>query len=262
MLAKKYLIVIGIFAALFCYLYFGLDTKPKSHELVEKSRVLNLESTNISNLLIDAKNTLSAADQDIIHALELQVKATENDSTKAIALENLSAKWFEAGHEAISGFYAEEIANIRNDEDAWSIAGTTYTLCLRSAKTDKVKQYCSKNGVKAFENAISLNPDNLAHKINLAVNLAEFPPEENPMQGIMQLLSLNREHPDNTSVLYQLARFGMQTGQYDKAIGRLEKMLELSPEDPRAICLLSRIYENMGNSQLASLYGEKCMELN
>jgi tetratricopeptide (TPR) repeat protein len=262
MLNKSQIIVLGIFLGLFGLLYFGTDTKPQKHKLIEKSRALNLESTNISNLLMEAKGSLNDDEKDIIHAFEIQLKGAEDDDIKTGIMEKLSAKWYEIGHEAISGFYAEQIAEIKKDESSWSIAGTTFILCIRSAQTDKVKEYCSKRGVQAFENAISINPSEINHKVNLAVCMVENPPKDNPMQGITMLLSLSREHPDNKSVLYQLARFGLQTGQYEKAISRLNKILELDSEYVRANCLLAKIYEEINDSAQAALNREKCINKN
>jgi tetratricopeptide (TPR) repeat protein len=236
-----------------------MDTKPKKHKLVEKSRALNLESTTISNLLMEAKKNIHQTDNDLLHAFELQLKSTENDSVKSEVLERISAKWFEIGYEAISGFYAEQIAEIKKDDTSWSIAGTTFVLCIRNTQTEKIKEYCSKRGIQAFENAISLNSSEINHKVNLAVCLAEFPPKDNPMKGIMMLLSLNGERPDNISVLYQLARFGLQTGQYEKAIGRLNRILELEPEYIRAYCLLAKIYEDTNDLTQAAKYRERCI---
>lgn len=252
-------IVLGLFIGLFCLLYFGMDTKPKKHKLVEKSRALNLESTNISNLLMEAKRSLLENESDLIHAYELQLKTAENDDDKAEILESLSSKWFESGYEAISGFYAEKIAEIKKDDVSWSITGTTFVFCIRNAKETKVKEYCSKRGIHAFEIAISLNPTEVNHKVNLAVCLAEYPLKDNPMQGILMLLNLNREHPNHIGVMYQLARFGVQTGQYDKAIGRLNRILELDPDYFQAYCLLTKIYEETDDLSQAILYRKKCL---
>jgi len=59
------------------------------------------------------------------------------------------------------------------------------------------------------------------------------------MKGIQLLLELNRSNPENVSILYYLARFGMRTGQYEKARERLEKALSLDPAQRRLHCLMA-----------------------
>lgn len=253
------LIFIGIFIALFCLIYFGAKTKPKAHEQIEKSRALNLENTNIKNLLKDAYASLEKEDNDLIKALEIQMTSAENDSMKIKSYEMLSGNWFKLGYKAIAGHYAESIAKIKEDENSWAIAGTTYASGIKTSKTDKEKDFCYTRGVNAFENAISLNPENLDHKINLAICSVDNPPKDNPMKGIRMLLDLNKNYPDNIGTIYQLASLGLQTGQNEKAIQRLNKILELDPDNNRAFCLLSKAYENLGDASNALKFKEKCL---
>ena len=255
---KTQILVLAIFAVLFCLIYFGLDTKPQEHKLVEKSRALNLESTTINNLLREAYQQLSKNDIDLIKALDLQLKNESDSLKKAEIMETLSSNWFSFGQEAIAGHYAEQIANIKQTDEAWSIAGTTYAIGIQKSDVQKVKDFCFKGAVNAFENAISLNPDEQNHKINLAICFVDNPPADNPMKGISMLLEMNREQPDNINVLLQLARLGIQTGQYDKALDRLNKVLSLEPENKKAFCLLSTLYDSTGKPELAQQYQEKC----
>jgi cytochrome c-type biogenesis protein CcmH/NrfG len=85
-----------------------------------------------------------------------------------------------------------------------------------------VKAFCNQRAVQAFENAISLNPDNASHRLNLALTYTEMPPEDNPMKGILLLRELQEQYPENTQVLNALGRLAIQTGQYARAVERLD----------------------------------------
>ena len=111
-----------------------------------------------------------------------------------------------------------------------------------------------------LEKAISLDPQNVTYRINLAVCYATMPPEDQPMKGIMSLLSLNEKHPENISVLFWLAKFGLETGQTDKAIGRLQTALELDPEQRRLHCLMASAYRQKGDEATAATFEAKCVE--
>ncbi|MBK7787639.1 MAG: hypothetical protein IPJ54_03460 [Saprospiraceae bacterium] len=93
----------------------------------------------------------------------------------------------------IAGHYAEELALLKNDEQSWSIAGTTYLLGLKSATEDK-GAFCKSKALAAFEKALSLNPSNVDHKINKALCFVEMADENNPMQGILMLREFNQQH--------------------------------------------------------------------
>ena len=50
-------------------------------------------------------------------------------------------------------------------EESWSIAGTTYALCVKNTEDQKEREFCSKRAIKAFEKSISINPDNIDNRI-------------------------------------------------------------------------------------------------
>jgi len=248
-------------ALLLFVMYFGCDTKTKDIQRSEKSRALSSEKTDINLLLKDARSAISAAQNAFVSSLEEQLEKVSPDSAKVNLLKQLSGKWYEFGHPAIAGHYAQNVAELTNSEETWSIAATTYAICVQEAKDDIIREFCSKRSVTAFENAISLNPENVVHQVNLALSHAEFPPPDQPMKGITMLLDLNRKHPENVLVLNSLARLAIKTGQFDRALARLEKAIATEPENVVSNCLLATVYEALKKPVEAKQYLEKCRAL-
>lgn len=245
---------------LFVAMYFGCDTKSKDQRQTEQSRNMAIESTDVNALINEARGSLTPAQIAGLQALDAALAAA--DTAKKINLyQQISGKWYELGHPAIAGYYAQTLAEMQNTEESWSIAGTTYTLCLRQAEADKVRSFCTNRAVRAFENAISLNPDEPAHQVNLALCYAENPPQDNPMKGILMLIDLNKAQPDNVLVLNTLARLAIQTGQFDKALERLNRAVAIEPENSSTICLLGTAYREMGQAEQAAPFLEKCQAL-
>lgn len=250
--------------ALFLIIYLGFDTKSHSQKLIEKSRVVNRESTDVRVLIYQARPTLNDMDKGLIKSLENELRQVQSDSLKKLAVqEKLASAWFELSFPEISGYFAEEIAKVRNTEESWSIAGTTYAYGLRKKDSEKkVKDYCYNNAMQAFENAISIEPNNMDHRINQALINTDYPPPDNPMKGILQLVELNQNHPNNVKILSQLGRLAMQTNQYDKAIERFTSILELDKNNIMATCGLADAYDAKGNRKAAVEYITKCKNLN
>ena len=71
------------------------------------------------------------------------------------------------------------------------------------------------------------------------------------MKGILQLRELDAQNPDNVIVNLQLARLAIKTGQFDKAIARLEKTLSKDPNNRKLVCLLADAYEGKGDPKAA-----------
>lgn len=258
-MTKLQQIVIFISILLFLALFFGVSNKPANQGDIERKRALAVESTDINAILIAAKPNLNTQQSTFILSLEKQVEEATTDEFRANALKELSSKWYEYRRADIAGFYAEEVAKLEATEDAWSIAGTTFMIGSRQNQEDKIRKFCVQRAIKAFENAISENPDNTDHQLNLAVCYAENPLKDNPMKGILMLLDLNKKEPENVSVLVNLGRFGMQTGQFGKAAERLEKAVALEATNASANCLLAQAYEALGETENAAAYQAKCI---
>ncbi len=260
-MTKLQLVVVGSALLLFLVLYIGCETTPRDFQTVEKSRSLALASTNLEVLLQEAKEELEAGALNDVLVLETKLEEALDDTERVELMKQLSSRWFGLGHPAVAGSYAERIATIEGTEESWSIAGTTFTICVQRSQEEKIRNYCTTNAVKAFESAISINPSNISHKVNLALLYAENPPADNPMRGITMLLDLNREHSENVLVLNTLARLAIRTGQYDRAIERLEKARSIEPNNANTSCLLSQAYEGNGNTEQAQAFAERCQDL-
>lgn len=247
---------------LFCILYFGFDTKPKSQAQLEESRALNFETTDIRVILADAKQSLTSRENGLIGIHELELQQAIDDTLKAESYEKLAREWYQIGYPEISGFYAEEIAKLRNDAQSWGIAGTTYTLCIQKKTEERIRNFCQKRAVQSFENAISEDPDNIDHRLNMALLFVESPPASNPMKGIQMLLGLNSDNPDDVKVLNQLGRLAIQTKQWEKALERLSHALTIEPNNRSTICMIGKVYQSLQQFSEAAKFEKQCSELN
>ncbi len=252
---------IGAALMLCCVLYILPTTSDEVRE-VSKQRSISLEPTSKEILIRDAKKEL---DEDrmaqVLRGEDLFRQATD-ESSKIEALKQLSGIWFRVGSPIVAGIYAAQIAEKENTGEAWSIAGTTYTLALKKNNLlPKDKAFARKRAVEAFESAISLEPETVNHRINLALCYVEAPVEDNPMKGILMLKEVQEKHPENVSVLVQLGRLAVNTGQFDKALERLERARELDAGSPNIHYWLSKAYEGKGDMAKASESLSKFKEL-
>ncbi|TAK44578.1 MAG: hypothetical protein EPO28_04640 [Saprospiraceae bacterium] len=246
---------------LFLVLFWGFDTKPNAQKEVENRRALAATSTDAIALLNEAKGSLGIQESAKVLTLESELVNASSDSMKIEIYKKLSSAWYDANKPAIAGFYAEKIAGLTKTEDAWSIAGTTYSICVQREKEEKVRSYCRQYAIQSLENAASLNPSNLQHKVNMALVYTEMPLKENPMKGIMMLVDMNKQYPQNVLVLTQLGRLALKTSQFEKAIQRLQQAIAIEPDNSEVNCLLSDAYSGIGDAPKAEAARKKCEEL-
>ncbi len=260
-MSKNHLILIASSVLFFLVLYFGFDIVPPDREQIDQKRSMVMESTDVKTLLAEARKELSEAQLSRIAILEIDLENAAADSTRSEVLKSLSGAWYSYGRPAIAGFYAQEVAELENTATAWSIAGATYNYGLSPQLSEKVRKFCTNRAINAFENAVSLEPDNLDHRINLSLIHVASPPKDNPMRGILMLRRLNEEHPENVKVLNNLGRLAIQTGQYEKALERLEKANSLETNNRTTVCLLANAYQGAGQMDKASRFQEQCARL-
>ncbi len=260
-MTKLQLIVIVSCVALFGILYFGCDTKSSSFKEVERTRVLTSTSLDIDRLILGAVDSLSNASKLEIATLDEERSNSESDENKIDVLKKISGFWYKKDRQDIAGHYAAEIAEIQGTAEAWNIAGSTYTLGMQRLPEGSSWNYCYDNAIAAYENAISIDPEYIDSRINLALCFVEKAPSDSPMKGILMLIGLNKKHPDNIAVLTNLGKLGVRTNQLDKARERFERVLELEKDNRIATCYLSEIYKGLGDIAKAAQFDALCQSL-
>jgi len=103
---------------------------------------------------------------------------------------------------------------------------------------------------------LELNPDNVDAKIALATCYTEGTGET--MKGVTLLREVTQKDSNNISANIILGKLAIQSGQFDKAIKRLELVLNLRPENTEALYFLAEAYKGKGDKEKAILLFEKC----
>jgi len=243
---------------LLAVLYFGFDIHPSTHKALEKSRALNTREYDIASYQAEAKKSLKEDEIGYLETLEAQVQHAGQDSARLNILKQLSGYWYKLGNPVMAGLYAREIAEKENSGLSWSIAGTTFASGLQQELDEKQKLFSRDQALEAFENAISLEPAVVDHRVNQALCYIELPEAGQPMKGIQMLAGLATSYPDSPAPPYQLARLAVRTGQYERALTRIEQALKLDPTDSRIACLAIDIYTALNKPAEAAQLADKC----
>jgi tetratricopeptide (TPR) repeat protein len=245
-------------AMLFAVLYFGFSTKPSKQKVVDKSRALQAESVDIAALKASAAASLDAAQAAEVSSLETALENAKNDTERLPLLKKLSAAWYRSKNLPLAASVAEQVAQLANADSSWSVAGASFYEALVANQDKPVRDYCAQHAVAAFESAASLKPDAVEHRVNLALVYAEQPPADNPMKAVLMLRELETKHPESPSVFNALGRLAIKTGQWEKAVARLERSFELDKNNPNTPCLLALAYQEQGNKDKAAEFARKC----
>ncbi len=106
----------------------------------------------------------------------------------------------------------------------------------------------SAKAKKYYELVLKEDPKNTDIKAQLAMT---YVTTTNPMQGIAMLREVLEQNPNHAKAIENLGLLSVQSGQYDKAVSRFEKLIEIKPKDISAHLYLGVSYKEIGAKQKA-----------
>lgn len=109
---------------------------------------------------------------------------------------------------------------------------------------------------EASDSASIISPEQQVDEALRQIQAGEVP----PMQGILKIRAVAENYPGNVKANFTLGTLSMQTGQFDKAIGRFETVLETQPENAEVWKFLAEAQFRTGDSTTAKQSFEKALE--
>jgi tetratricopeptide (TPR) repeat protein len=146
-------------------------------------------------------------------------------------------------------YYAIKKAEKTNATEDWLNAGDFNEAMMQSAPDEKSRTYLSTNAVASYQNALQKDSANLTIQMKLAS--AYINDGSNPMQGIGILRGIVEKDSNNADAQLLLGKYAIISGQNEKAIARLEKVVYLQPSNTEGLLLLAQAYEGAGNKAKA-----------
>ena len=118
------------------------------------------------------------------------------------------------------------------------------------ADTTTFRQY-SDQSIAVLNDVIVQSPENEEALLYLGLAYTRSGKVENSMNGIMTLRKLLEVNPDNIEGSYHMGLFSMQTGQFERAVARFEKVLSLDESNDLARFQLAVAYSQTGQGAKA-----------
>jgi tetratricopeptide (TPR) repeat protein len=153
-------------------------------------------------------------------------------------------------------YYLQKKAASTNSVTDWVGLGDFSMMLLQTAPDEKAKNYLNTTAIESYQAALAIDSSVTDNRLRLASAYMEGGAQ--PMQGVSILIDIVRKDSTNVDALLMLGRFGLISGQYDKAIARLEKILYLQPQNSEALLMLAEAHNNLGHKEEALKLLEKC----
>lgn len=238
-------------------LYFWGRTKPNASAIPVAESDRNNEQLDTPSILETAKSRLSPERQAWLTTKENAIVRGDVAAQKIRLYEELAAFWKDSAHifEPFM-YYLGEKSKLENSEKNLTFAAHLYLKQLKGVDQHALQVWMANQAAGLFRQALELNPDNDSSKIGLGSSyIFGASGASSPMEGIQTILEVVRRDSTNMYAQFMLGYGGIVTGQYDKAIERLNLVVQAEPDNTEAVFLLAEAYERHGeNAKAAEWY--------
>ncbi len=239
--------------ALTAGLYFGMPTVPpkKAGAAAPGGGGAHMAGTPTSVPTALPDSTVTAARTALhghaakeVAVLEKAIAAKGTDSAQmAPLMDSLAGVWAEHGAPVIAAdLYAKSARLDGSDKKLNFAARFALGYASGAGEADEsLRRWAAGQAVDLFNRLAVLRPNDDTVKIFLASAYIDGLGET--MQGVQQLLAVTRQNPDHPTANFLLGRLAIQSGQWDKAVARLETAVRVQPSDAEALYELAQAYQ-------------------
>ncbi|MGG9970495.1 tetratricopeptide repeat protein [Ferruginibacter sp. SUN002] len=262
---QQIILAAGGLCLLTLLLFFGRTVAKKEPSTAEHIAHAD-PKFSVSALIKASKQSLAPYRVDYLNLLEK--KSIESNSTddKIKSLETLAVFWEDSVHNHdLHLFYTSEAAKLVNSEKNLTFAARLILANLRNEQDIAKRGWKAEQAIELFDKAIELNPTNDSLKIGkgscYVFGKGMAGNAEETMKGIQLLLGVVRKDSTNMQAQLVLGIGGVISTQFDKAIVRLQTVVNNQPNNLEAISWLADAYAGKGDKQNAIKWYQRSKEM-
>jgi Tfp pilus assembly protein PilF len=174
---------------------------------------------------------LSPEQQKQIAGLKVTLQQAKTEAQQVSALEKLASAFIGAEKYDSAAYYAANYADKHATLPHVLRAGQLYFEAQTYAINVKKSQILGEKARTYFEKALSLDPNNLLVKTNMAMTYVDTP---TPMKGISLLREVIEQEPTFVPAIFNLGILAIKSNQFGKGQERFTQILKLEPNNYKA----------------------------
>jgi cytochrome c-type biogenesis protein CcmH/NrfG len=189
-------------------------------------------------------HSMALSAEELAAMQNLRQRLLAADKSQKIAWsDSLARRFIRHGGFDSALVYREKALGWQTTEATLFAAAEAAYMAFSVATSPKTQAGFAAKAQRYYQEVLAKNANRLDAKTHLALTYVSGP---TPMQGIKLLRDVVAADPENQEALYQLGILSLQSGQYDKAVGRFVQILAKHPEDTKARFYLGLAYKELG----------------
>ncbi len=260
---KRILLASGGAVLLFALLLFG---KIENHKAGQADMPAAKPAFNVNAFIAKQKQQLTPIQVITVSNLENNITRGDLKKQESTQYNALASFWKDsAGVFVPYAYYLSEAAKLDNSEKNLTFAARLILENMRREENVEIKTWEAETAASLFQKALQLDPDNDDLKVGLGScyvygqGMAGDP--QQTMKGIQQLLEVVRKDSNNMQAQMVLGIGAVISGQNDRAIDRLNKVVSFDPHNLEAVSWLADAYAATGDKANAVKWYEQSKHL-
>lgn len=217
-------------------------------------------SVTIDTILVLAKKQLKPDQVIRLNMLENSISRGDVKNQQLAIYHQLSHFWRDSAHifEPYA-WYEAESARLENSEKTLTFAARLFLDNLQNDESIERRQWKAMQAKDLFERSLMINPDNDSAKVGVGACYLFGNISATPMEGISKIREVVQRDSSNIYAQMMLVKGSLLSGQYDKAIARLQTVIGIEPENIEANLLMADMYERKADKANAILWYQKSL---
>ena len=265
---KPQWITFGAAALLVAAIFIFGRTVPQKKISVNNNSQQNADRTPESHIGMSTDTILAMAKKQLSEEQVVRLNTLENSISRGDVKDQqlhvyhqLSRFWSDSAHifEPFA-WYEAEAARLENSVKNLTFAARLFLENLQNDEVEQRRQWKAFQAKDLFERSLKINPDDDSAKVGLGACYLFGNISATPMEGISKIREVVEKDSTNVYAQMMLIRGSLISGQYDKAIKRLQMVHQLEPANVEAIVLLADIYDRTGEKANAVTWYRKSLQ--
>jgi tetratricopeptide (TPR) repeat protein len=258
---QTYAIAISIVLLVLLF-YKGMHTseadlsKKETSAIPKVSAELLTDESFFENSLKDLSPTLA----EQLKSFNTNINGARNSNQKIDFLNKAGLLCDSASLFALTGYFAEKMAQIKQTPAAWLFVANRYANALQFANASAERLYLINKGKASARTTLQMDATNLDAQNLLAQCIIEQS-DDSIMTVIPILKNIESKDSNNIAAIYNLAMLSVKSGQTEKAIMRFNKLIKLEPMNPENYFRLADLLSTGGDKKQALQMLETCKSL-
>lgn len=221
-----------------------------------------VSAISFDTILITAKKQLNPEQVIRLNTLENSISRGDVKAQQLKVYHQLSHFWGDSARifEPYA-WYEAEAARLENSEKTLTFAARLFLENLQQENDPDMRKWKALQAKDLFERSLKLNPENDSSKVGLGACYLFGNISASPMEGITRIREVVDKDSNNLYAQMMLVKGSMMSGQYDKAISRLQTVNRLQPGNIEAILMLADVFERTGDKKNAVDWYQKSLPL-